>query len=421
MPKPNPAAELAARIVEALTRWREQSAEAYPPTLPELAAQLDPPSPPELCTKAIAKKPFAETLLRAQKKNANSLVALAEDVERLAADPRLLDAALGSLCTAEKPLVAIAKVVGQVEKPLRAAFETVLRQHVEANEWPAGIGFVVIKNKPHLYLHRFPLPPDVEAQRAAWLLTTNILRELATPRPEGVWILRRLVERIAPAATPDAIRATMADKTLKARVVVALPNNLESPLAMAEEVPHLAASPLVLQLALASTRTGDNQAVKIADLKKKLDKKVAPVFESAVSAAVAAGTLPPSVGCLRIKKTPYLFLTKDVGIKVREEASPVPSRAPEMVPRPEVVPSIEDAFERLDREKGGHNLVSLVALREAVAAARGTFDEELQRLRRSGRITLGAAEGRHGLSAEEREAGIVEEGVLLLFVLRTAN
>jgi hypothetical protein len=36
-------------------------------------------------------------------------------------------------------------------------------------------------------------------------------------------------------------------------------------------------------------------------------------------------------------------------------------------------------------------------------------------VRRQGRYSLSAAEGRHGISPEERDAGIIEDGSLLLF------
>jgi hypothetical protein len=59
-----------------------------------------------------------------------------------------------------------------------------------------------------------------------------------------------------------------------------------------------------------------------------------------------------------------------------------------------------------------------VKLRQQVPVEREHFDEELNRLRRANRYTLSAAESRHGVSEEEREAGIVEHGSLLLFVSR---
>jgi hypothetical protein len=76
------------------------------------------------------------------------------------------------------------------------------------------------------------------------------------------------------------------------------------------------------------------------------------------------------------------------------------------------------AFDRLDRQAGGHNLVSLVALRQALPLDRAAFDAGLGQLRRAGRFTCSAAEGRHGLTAEERAAGIAEDGALLLYVSR---
>ena len=78
----------------------------------------------------------------------------------------------------------------------------------------------------------------------------------------------------------------------------------------------------------------------------------------------------------------------------------------------------EEAFVRLERERGGHNHVSLVELRRAVPVERAAFDAGLQLLRHSGRYTLSAAEGRHGLSDEERDGGLYEDGNLLLFVSR---
>jgi hypothetical protein len=78
----------------------------------------------------------------------------------------------------------------------------------------------------------------------------------------------------------------------------------------------------------------------------------------------------------------------------------------------------DEAFARLDQQRGSHNLVSLVKLRQEVPVERMTFDTELHRLRRAGRYTLTTSEARHGISHEEQEAGIVEDGTLLLFVSR---
>jgi hypothetical protein len=86
---------------------------------------------------------------------------------------------------------------------------------------------------------------------------------------------------------------------------------------------------------------------------------------------------------------------------------------------PDFASAFTAAFERLDRQRGGHNFVSLVDLRrELPDFDRPTFDAGLARLRRSGQFTLSAAEGRYGITPAEQEAGIREGGTLLLFVAR---
>ena len=79
------------------------------------------------------------------------------------------------------------------------------------------------------------------------------------------------------------------------------------------------------------------------------------------------------------------------------------------------------AFERIDRQNGAHNFVSLVDLRRQLPTPRERFDAGLRRLRIDGRYTLSAAEGRHGVSPEEHAAGIVEDGALLLYVSRKTH
>ncbi len=77
------------------------------------------------------------------------------------------------------------------------------------------------------------------------------------------------------------------------------------------------------------------------------------------------------------------------------------------------------AFDRLDRAAGGHNFVSLVELRKALPdIGCDAFDRGFRALRIAGKYTPSAAEGRFGVATEERQAGIMEEGTLLLFVSR---
>jgi hypothetical protein len=163
-----------------------------------------------------------------------------------------------------------------------------------------------------------------------------------------------------------------------------------------------------------------------------------------------AATLPAGIGSLRIKTKPHLFLWTDAaGKPVIGQASPALWHGPTTteglqkpvetfgqtsgtVGRPchsaetrpchsadaDFAQRFENAFTRLDNDRGAANFVSLVELRRALPVKRAIFDAGLEELRRTGRYTLTGAEGRHGVSDEEREAAVREDGALLLYVSR---
>jgi hypothetical protein len=209
-------------------------------------------------------------------------------------------------------------------------------------------------------------------------------------------------------------------------LVRVLADDPRGPIALAEDAAELAASPLTLEAVLTAVRTADHQAVPAADLKKKVAKELRPAFDANLAAWIEAGTLPPAVGCLRIKKKPHLFLIRDLF----PDAPPTPAAParpaavvapPPVPPAADFAPLFEAAFDRLDRQKGSYNLVSLVDLRHAVSVERDAFDDGLLHMRRAGRYSLSSAEGRHGLTPEEREAGMNEGGTLLLYVSRKTS
>ena len=64
MPKPDAVAVLAGKMIVTLECLRDEGA-AYPPSLSHLTAQANPQAPPQLAAKALKKKPFADRLLAA--------------------------------------------------------------------------------------------------------------------------------------------------------------------------------------------------------------------------------------------------------------------------------------------------------------------------------------------------------------------
>jgi hypothetical protein len=433
-PKPDAAAELAAKMVHALGQQRERGDDAYPTTVARLVAAVDPQATPDLIQKALKKKAFSDQALLAQKKGgAGSPAALKEDADRLAASTLVLDFALGQVCTPEKPLHGPAKIAMKLDKPLRAAFLAALHRRLAENALPPGVGSLTVRNKPHLYLTRYPPPPPPKPPAVA--LAEKLVSALHSQRSlgEGRYplTLGRLVDLADGTASPTVVKQALGKEPFKGQVLLAMPYRAGTNpvVALAGDGEALAGSGLLLESALAAVRTADNQAALVTDLKKKVVKALQQPFADALARRLETGALPPGIGCLRIKTKPYLFRLQDVN-GTPQEAGPalaapsgmVPTSAPERAVkggRPEDFGwHFDEAFHRLDRERGSPNLVNLVPLRRALVVDRATFDAELQQLRRAGRYSLSAAEGRHGITPEEQEAGILEDGTLLLFVSR---
>ncbi|WP_437832099.1 hypothetical protein [Sorangium sp. So ce1153] len=107
-------------------------------------------------------------------------------------------------------------------------------------------------------------------------------------------------------------------------------------------------------------------------------------------------------------------------------AQPPPGPSRDAPPAPAAAPAVsfadrfDAAFTALDRDAGGHNYVTLRALRAALPdVPRAVFDAELAALRRQRRYSLDPSDGRHHQMADaEREAGIMEAGNLLVYVAR---
>jgi hypothetical protein len=415
MAKANARAALAGRLLELLRRQRE--AGDYPLTASRLAELAGPEATPEQALKALAVKPFAAEVALASKKDAAAPLALAADAERLAASPGLLEFALNRACTAAKPLQPLAKVVAQVEKWLRPAFEAALRRRLDEGTLPPEVASQTVRGRPHFYLKQFP-PPKPPALG----LSERLVRALEEQRGRGGGAypvpLDHLVE-LAGAAPPALVKKALAAEPFRSQALVAMARKPDAPVALATDRDALAASPLLVQAALSAARSADNQAVGFADLKKKLVPPLRQPFEAALARHIAAGHLPPGVGCLRVKKKPHLFFLADLGATAPPaQPAAAPDPPPPAAPPQDFARLFEEAFDRLNRERGSHNLVSLVGLRRALPVGRAAFDTELQRLRRAGRYSLSAAEGRHGISPEERDAAIPEDGSLLLFVSR---
>ncbi len=384
-------------------------------TLADLARLAGTDAANDTFAKAVKNRAFTDAVILAQKKEPASLLALIEESAKLAESASLLLALLEQTCTPTTPTVEVGKLAKKVDKRLQKPFADSVAQRVLSGTLPASVGATTVRKKTHLYLKRMPPPkaPDVA-------LAERLLHALES-RPAGTfWTMRGLLDEAARDADARLLKKVLGSKGVKSRLLIAGKGD-KAPVALDENAAQLAASGELLTFALESARTDDNQAVSAAELRRKVTKSLQDPFAHSLNdRARKHRPLPAGVGLLTIKKNPAFFFWSDV---VRgEEVSPKPPvTSPEVVEEPDAVHFslvFEQAFEALNRQHGGINLVNLVDLRRAVPVDRATFDRGLQDLRRTGRFSLTGAEGRHGLTPEEQEAAIREGEGLLLYVAR---
>jgi hypothetical protein len=230
------------------------------------------------------------------------------------------------------------------------------------------------------------------------------------------------LRQVDPSADMKTLMSAVATKTFKDRAVVAKTKSAKFPqqqaakvpVALIEDVAHLATSPAVLELALRVKRTATVHAFSISELSAAIGTKLKPAFKECWNERVEAGQLPSGIAFVRIR-SPKLFQIADLQPAARSQVSPAAATA-SLADFPS---RFDQAFREIDQRRGFHNFVSLVELRQSLAdVPRTAFDVALHRLRQAGRYTLSAAESVQGIRPEEREAGIEEAGSLLLYVSR---
>ncbi len=421
--KPDLAAQLSAKLAHTLEGLRAEGGASYPTTLARLRDLTDPAATDKLVFSAAAKAPFSEQAILARKKDLAAPVALREDLGRFIAGARLLEFALERLYAAGKPPPPwpIKKLSAQVDKALKAPFEEAISRLIAADQLPESVSAIHVGRKPvllHLRARPLPPPPEVElAERLVRALEGQ--RRGADSYPVA---LSRLVELTGTAPSAQLLKKAQAAAPLKDRVVPLRKKKSDAPLlALVEDFGQVEGSARLVPALLGVVRSDSAPAVPVALLAALLPKPLQQSFKDSLGRAMDESALPAGIGWITAStgKVParLLFRLEDVRGGRPSPAAPAPAERPQ--PAGDFATAFEQAFAQLDRQGGGYNFVSLVDLRRALPLDRASFDAQLRRLREAGRYALSAAEGRHGLSDDERAAAIMEDGTLLLFVSRS--
>ena len=409
--------ELAAKMLRVLEVQRGLGGPSYPLTLKRLAELTDPAVAHALVFKAAARKEFAGQVVIANKKSLDAPLALADDLDQLAGSRLLLEFVLESVCTPAQPGCPLTKLKTKVPGTLKGPFDQAIRRQIREQSLPPSVGVVQVGRTQYLYLQRMPYKPPPLALAERMLAVLERRGVDGAPYPLAVKHLATLADPEAPAAL---LKKALTEEVFQRRALGALAKlSPEAPVVLTEDLELLADSPLVLQTLLRAARTASSHAFPVTAWRRKVAPRLWPPFQDALQRRTEAGTLPPEVCWVRISKKPHYFLREDLhGAVPSPRAAPREPEAAPLAPPADFEHAFDAAFDRLDRAKGSHNFLSLLDLRRALPMDRAAFDAGLNRLRFAQRYVVSAAEGRHGLSPEEREAGVTEDGALLLYVSR---
>jgi len=300
-PKKAPAAELSEKLVEKLREQKAASGDGYPLSVAALLEKADPDTKPALLKRAMVEEPFLSKAAVAVLEKMDAPVALAADRAALAESPLLLEYLLN---TVKKHPVALAHLAEAVTVDLRPTFLAAVKRQAEAGALPSKVGMQSKDGELLIYLKE-KMP--VEA-----ILRERLLDGLKALRDEPGYppTLARLLQKEAEGTSAALIEKVLADKAFKSKVVLAVPDNRESPVALKDDEEKLAGSPVLLELVVHLLSTPEKPLHPLAKIAGKLDKSIREAFAKSVEQRIQEKTLPKTLWAEEVKSKPYLGLER---------------------------------------------------------------------------------------------------------------
>ncbi len=439
--KPDPVGELAAKLLTSLATMKANG--DYPVSLRRLAEAADHGANADVLLAAVAKTLFTKTALLVKppdkKKGVTiqqiieSPVGFWEDANLVACHPSTL-----AFVRAALPKATVADWKKWVNGGRKGVFKRPFGDFLDAQFGPEAVAkrlLDVLRSQKRL-------------GRPAYPLTLQRLAELTdrTPERDAAAAVRK-----ATFSHAAVVAAPIPGKGTKASV----PPYMNANVALREDVDLLVGSVEFLETALGDCRSDKDQAFTLDEIVKqalaKWDKSLTGRFAQLTSEKLASGSTPSTIGWIKKNRKPLLFLMEDIFPKgahacgsqgaaheadrKRQAVEPADGQAAVVsgfstmtTTNASTVSTVvddgfagqfEEAFRRLDRDRGSNNFVWLTDLRRALAEySHQQFDAGLRRLREARRYMLNAGEGHFGVSDEQKKSSIYETGTIYLSVSR---
>ena len=372
----------------------------------------------EVAQAALRKAPAKQQAMLASKSDSNSLVLFKADLEPLSQDFGLLKSLVEKGCSAEVPVKALAELTQSLDKPLKKLVDNYWPTHTQ--QLPAGLlPVIVISGRKKLFaIHdeRFPLP-EVELSRK---LVDELTRLKAAGKHSYPAGLPALLESTGSTTTQAIREKAIRSEPFSSQAIVSFEADPQAVVALVGDESFLAGSPILLSMAFEKVRTVANHVIAIDKIAKckGIHPTVRPHFQTSIERNISGNQIPSGLGALKIGKKWSVFRLSDVVGNATSNVTVNTTPGNQSVFDLEnFVRDFDAAFASLDGKLGLPRYASLVDLRPALPQyPREIFDQELLKLRRSGRYSLSLVEGRFGLTDDERAACLVVDHVPHLLV-----
>lgn len=414
---PRSAADVAQQLIAQLHRLRDPEHQLYGVDTANLIASANLGNDP-LAGKALTHSQFKNNVVFAAAKGSEGLVALVEDAVEFAHSPQLLRWALAQAQgqAPHKP-AELVKRAGLNGK-LKDRFIESIQEAVLARRLPDD------------------LARQIDVKQSVAEVAENLIQTLEQMREQGSSEypvhLDRLFERVGLSPNDKLAQDVRSNATFKKRFLIF---GGEQRTALAEDLdaPPYATRLLAAALAAArtqgrNTRTAAFSAKEIAAALDEQSKHHRKRIETRITEAAQAAQLPPGLHWISVKGAPLFFHGADMQ-PPEAQSVPIPAVTKPAQPPPTTSTSTRleefparfaQAFEQIDQRMGRRNFVKVYELRrELPQYNREQFDQGLWKLREQGRYAMNSSDGNVvALSPEERDAGIMEAGSLLVYVSR---
>lgn len=308
-----PEVVLASRLLDALKQLKAMGETRYPASFAEVVKRTEiVPSDP-LLPEALALPEFSAAAMLVAGQLPDGWLCLRSDAEHAVRTEGFLKRLLHASCREAHPEQKLSVVARMIVKDLQSSFMEVWRTHFDLQRKFEFVEMTAIGSRDRMDL----LLRDARFPRPERILSEQLVRTLERRRSDAnhaeplTW--NQLTEQTRSGADAALLQKAILTEPFCSRVLVALPGQSESPVALNEDISPLANSAALLDAALSQLISDDTSAVPLEKLTglRSLHSSVRAAFESSLKTQLETKQLPPGFGAVRQAGKWQLFRLQD--------------------------------------------------------------------------------------------------------------